>query len=55
MGACHHESARPQIADAEIPRILTAAMDILNKQWQTSDIVWSPRVGIGRGTNKSTP
>jgi hypothetical protein len=53
---CHHGMARPQVADREDAlRLWREAANILNKQSRTADKEWSSSLGVGRGTNNSSP
>jgi len=37
------------------PQMQTVAANILNKQLRTADFRWSSRLGVGRGSNNSSP
>jgi len=53
---CHRGTERPRAADAECGvYIWTLAANMLNKQSRTADKGWSSNLGVGRGTNNSSP
>jgi hypothetical protein len=53
---CHHGMARPQVADGgDALQVWREAANILNKQSRTADKRWSSSLGVGRGTNNSSP
>jgi hypothetical protein len=51
---CHHDMARPQVADGDGLQIWRVAANILNKQSRTADKGSSSSFGVGRGANNSS-
>jgi hypothetical protein len=48
--------ARPQVADGgDALQVWRVAVNILNKQSQTADNGWASSLGVGRGSNNSSP
>jgi hypothetical protein len=53
---CYHGMARPQVADGEDAlEVWRVGANILNKQSRTVEKGWSSSLGVGRGTNNSSP
>jgi hypothetical protein len=53
---CHHDMARPQVADGgDGLQMLRVAANILNKQSRRADMWWSSSLGVERGANKPPP
>jgi hypothetical protein len=51
----HHGMGRPQVADGEGLQLWRASANILNKPSRTADKGCSSSLGVGRGTNDSSP
>jgi hypothetical protein len=52
---CHHDMARPQVADGgDAFQFWRAAENILNKQSRTADKGRSSGLRVGRGANNSS-
>jgi hypothetical protein len=47
--------ARPQVANGEGLQIRRVAANILSKQSRTADKGWSSCLGVGQGSNNSSP
>ena len=53
---CHNGMVRPQVsAGGMASRYGRYLKNILNKQSRTADKGWSSSLGVGRGTNNSSP
>jgi hypothetical protein len=55
VGICYYDMARPQVADGGTAPEMGVAANTLNKQSRRADKGWSSNLGVGRGTNKSSP
>jgi hypothetical protein len=53
MGSCHHDMARPQVADGEGFQIWRVAANMLNNQSHTADKGWLSSLGVERMANPS--
>jgi hypothetical protein len=53
---CHHDMARPQVADGGgALQVWRVAANLLKKQSRTADEGWSSTLGVGRWANNSSP
>jgi hypothetical protein len=54
VGLCHHDMARPQVADGgDGLQIWRVVADVLNKQLRTAEKGWPSSLAVGRGANNS--
>jgi hypothetical protein len=55
VGPCHHDMARPQVADGGTASVWRVAVNKLNKQPRTADEGWSSSLEVGRRANNPSP